>query len=46
MVSYPFEIEYTIEGKVNRETGRDVFVLEKRDNRWLAVWRQVSTQPA
>jgi uncharacterized protein (TIGR02246 family) len=46
VVSYPFEIEYTIEGKVNRETGRDVFVLEKQHGRWLAVWRQVFTQPA
>jgi uncharacterized protein (TIGR02246 family) len=46
IVNYGFEIEYAIEGKSSRETGRDVFVLEKQDGRWLAVWRQLSSQSA
>jgi uncharacterized protein (TIGR02246 family) len=46
VVSYQYEIEYSLEGKVHREAGRDVFVLEKQDGRWLAVWRQLSSQPA
>jgi ketosteroid isomerase-like protein len=45
VVSYRFEIEYTIEGKIHRETGRDLFVLEKESDRWLAVWRQLVAQP-
>jgi uncharacterized protein (TIGR02246 family) len=46
VVGYHFEIEYTMEGKTSRETGRDVFVLEKENGRWLAVWRQLVAQPA
>ncbi len=46
IVNYGFEIEYEIEGKSSRESGRDVFVLEKIDGRWLAVWRQFSAQPS
>jgi uncharacterized protein (TIGR02246 family) len=46
IVSYRFEIEYTLEGKAHRETGRDLFVLEKVNGRWLAVWRQLVAQPA
>jgi Domain of unknown function (DUF4440) len=43
VVGYRFEIEYTINGKTSRDTGRDLFVLEKENDRWLAVWRQVVT---
>src|SRR5262249_43485996 len=46
VVSYRFEIEYAMEGKSSRETGRDIFVLEKEGGRWLAVWRQLTAQPA
>jgi uncharacterized protein (TIGR02246 family) len=44
VVSYRFDIEYTIEGQTSREAGREVMVLEKHDGRWLAVWRMVSAQ--
>jgi ketosteroid isomerase-like protein len=44
VVSYRFDIDYTIEGKSSRENGRDLFVLEKQDGRWLAVWRMVTAQ--
>ena len=40
-MNYRYDIDYTIEGKSSRETGRDVIVLEKHDGRWLAVWRMV-----
>lgn len=46
IVSYRFEIEYTMDGTHNRESGRDTFVLERHDSRWLAVWRQLLVQPA
>jgi uncharacterized protein (TIGR02246 family) len=44
VVSYRFDIEYTIEGKTSREHGREVMVLEKHDGRWLAVWRMITAQ--
>jgi hypothetical protein len=30
-------------GQTSRDTGRDLFVLQKEHDRWLAVWRQVAT---
>jgi hypothetical protein len=41
IVSYRFEIEYTMGGKTHQETGRDTFVLERINDKWLAVWRQL-----
>jgi hypothetical protein len=46
VVSYRYDIDYTIEGKSSRETGRDLFVLEKHDGGWLAVWRMMTVQGA
>jgi hypothetical protein len=31
--------------KANSEAGRDTFVLERVNGRWLAVWRQLVDQP-
>jgi hypothetical protein len=45
VVGYRFEIEYTMNDKANKEAGRDTFVLERVDSRWLAVWRQLTDQP-
>jgi hypothetical protein len=42
VVGYRFEIEYTMNEKTSRDTGRDLFVLENENDRWLAVWRQVA----
>jgi hypothetical protein len=42
IVSYRFEIAYTMAGKSHQETGRDTFVLELVDGKWLAVWRQLA----
>jgi uncharacterized protein (TIGR02246 family) len=44
VVSYRFDIEYTMEGRTSRENGREVMVLEKHDGRWLAVWRMITAQ--
>ena len=46
VVSYRYDIDYTIGGQSSRETGRDIIVLEKHDGRWLAVWRMVTAQAA
>jgi hypothetical protein len=42
IVSYRFEIEYVMAGETHKEIGRDTFVLERVDGKWLAVWRQLS----
>jgi hypothetical protein len=39
IVSYRFDINYTINGKTYQESGRDLFVMIKEDERWQAVWR-------
>jgi hypothetical protein len=44
IVGYRFEIEYTMNGKTHQETGRDTFVFERKNDKWLAVWRQLGDQ--
>jgi uncharacterized protein (TIGR02246 family) len=44
IVSYRFKIEYAMGGETHKETGRDTFVLERVDGKWLAVWRQLTDQ--
>jgi uncharacterized protein (TIGR02246 family) len=44
IVNYRFEIEYAMGGKTHHETGRDTFVFERINNKWLAVWRQLGDQ--
>jgi hypothetical protein len=44
VVSYRYDIAYSIDGQSSQETGRDVMVLEKHDGRWRAVWRMVTAQ--
>lgn len=39
IVSYRFEITYTMEGKEHRDAGRDLFLLVRREGVWLAAWR-------
>jgi predicted enzyme related to lactoylglutathione lyase len=38
----PWEMEWEAGGEVRRETGHDVFVLARREGKWLAVWRTVA----
>jgi ketosteroid isomerase-like protein len=44
VVSYRYDITYSVGGQSSQETGRDIMVLEKYDGRWLAVWRMVTAQ--
>lgn len=39
IVSYKFDIDYDMKGKNYKESGRDLFVLIKEEERWQAVWR-------
>ncbi|RPI18609.1 MAG: nuclear transport factor 2 family protein [Ignavibacteriae bacterium] len=39
IVSYQFDIIYKMNEKTYSETGRDLFVFNKENDKWLAVWR-------
>ena len=41
VVSYRFDIDYTMNGKNYKESGRDLFVMIKEEERWQAVWRMM-----
>lgn len=42
---YNFEIAWEMKGKSSKETGRDFFVFTFENDKWLAVWRMVFSQP-
>jgi hypothetical protein len=39
IVRYKFDIVYEMDGKTYKETGIDLFVMIKEEERWQAVWR-------
>ncbi len=39
VVGYRFEMVYSRDGDRFRSTGRDLFVLRRADDRWVATWR-------
>jgi len=39
IATYGFRIHYTFDGKTNRESGRDLLVFSRENDRWLVVWR-------
>jgi ketosteroid isomerase-like protein len=44
--TYPFDIEYEMNGARLRESGHDVFAFVRENGRWLAVWRMMQAKPA
>jgi len=38
-IRYSFDIEYQMQGKSHRDTGKDLFAFTYHQGRWLAVWR-------
>ena len=46
LVSYRFVIEYEFGGRVNSDTGIDVFLFTREDGRWQAAWRIVLPVPS
>jgi hypothetical protein len=46
IVTYPFEIRYTVEGRVYSEAGTDSLVLDSSTGPWVVAWRQVVWRPA
>jgi len=43
---YKWTMTYTLAGQEYTEHGRDLFVLARRDKKWLAVWRAMLVDPA
>ena len=39
MVSYRFELKYTMDGKDHADAGRDLFLLVRVGDGWQAAWR-------
>ena len=39
IATYSYEIEYEMGGERFKDTGRDVFVFVRENDRWQAVWR-------
>jgi uncharacterized protein (TIGR02246 family) len=49
VVSYAYEMVYERSGQRNRATGRDLWVFDRQEGVWLAVWRtmlDLAEQPA
>ena len=41
IANYVFDITWEMDNNINTEKGRDVFVFEFTNNKWLAVWRTI-----
>jgi ketosteroid isomerase-like protein len=41
VVTYEFRIYYAIQGRTNRDSGRDLLVFTRKDDRWVVAWRTV-----
>lgn len=46
VATYGWTIMYTLEGKQYTEPGHDVFVFQRTNGKWLAIWRAMLTESA
>lgn len=46
IATYGWTIMYTLEGKEYTEPGHDVFVFQRANGKWLAIWRAMLTEAA
>jgi hypothetical protein len=44
IATYGWTIQYTLEGKEYTEPGHDVFVFQRTNGKWLAIWRAMLTE--
>ena len=44
VATYGWTIMYTLEGKEYTEPGHDVFVFQRTNGKWLAIWRAMLTE--
>lgn len=44
IATYGWNITYTLDGKEYTEPGHDVFVFNRTNGKWLAVWRAMLTE--
>ncbi len=42
VVTFAFDIEYEMDGHHTRESGREAFVLLRREDHWVAIWRTMA----
>ncbi|HEV8535437.1 MAG TPA: nuclear transport factor 2 family protein [Candidatus Limnocylindria bacterium] len=42
VVTYAFDITYQMNERETKESGREAFVLVRREDRWVAVWRTLA----
>jgi len=42
---YAFDVTYAMKGQTYNETGHDIFVYNREDDKWLVVWRMVIPSP-
>lgn len=45
VAQYRWAITYLLNGQEYSERGRDIFIFVRRDEKWLAVWRAMLTEP-
>jgi len=41
VVTYSFSLSYEMDGKIFRDSGRDMFVFTREREDWMAVWRMI-----
>ena len=46
IATYSYEIQYEMGGERFNDTGRDIFVLVRENDRWQAVWRTMIVSQA
>jgi uncharacterized protein (TIGR02246 family) len=39
IATYNFAVRYELDGRTFDDTGQEIMVFARRDNRWLAIWR-------
>ena len=44
IATYGWTIQYKLEGKEYTEPGHDVFVFQRTNGKWLAIWRAMLTE--
>lgn len=45
VIDYQYRITYEMEGKRHHDAGRDLFVFNRTDGAWRAVWRLLLPSP-
>lgn len=41
IASYTFEMTYEMNGEYFNDIGRDIYMLKRKDGKWLVIWRTI-----